>query len=753
LYRGTRLDAALDLHAEIDLSDRERSFLAASSAQRTNEIDALRRRGRRQVAFLITLAVLLVVASATGVIAIARQRQAAKLARVAVGRQLVQEAGTATGLDVRLLLAVEARRLDDTVEARGALLDLLTQASPVTAFLHTGRASFSAVEMSSDGSLLATGGVDGTVSVWRLPSHDLVGTMALLSDRITTIAFSGDNELAAGDNTGEVARWGLGGGSPLHFQAHASRVIALAYGAGHSLITVGADDLMRAFSVTTGESLWSRSMPPRAVAGTFDAHGSTYAQIRADGTVSIVDIGASTNSVTVAAAAKETVTALALAADDRTLAFGTNSGDVQLVSPDSGTTRDLGRVAAQGVDAGVAGVDALAFTSAGDVVATAGGAIAWLNPADATQSETLQLVGGRVSGLAIDPAGQTAAAVTETGATVLFDLRRQGLGRPLANAGHPVTALSVNNHNVVAAGDGQVVWWDPASSQRRVIPVQGQPVTALATSTDGTLVATVGHDTAFNGNGTVSVSEVPSGKLRFESDWYPGNAFPTAVAMQPGGSFVAIGDGQGGRVRLYDTATGLLVRDLASLSTAIAGLVFAPSGRELFALTADGELVRWNVDGPRLGDPVKLGSAATSLAIAPDGKSVAAATSGGVVVVDLATETSRPPFTSPFGRIDSLAYGQNGSVLATGGSGHVTLWDVAAGRAIGSPLPVEGETVVAFDSVTDELITGSDNGAVVVWQVDPARWTEAACRLAGRTLTLDEWHRYLGNQPFHPACQ
>jgi hypothetical protein len=33
----------------------------------------------------------------------------------------------------------------------------------------------------------------------------------------------------------------------------------------------------------------------------------------------------------------------------------------------------------------------------------------------------------------------------------------------------------------------------------------------------------------------------------------------------------------------------------------------------------------------------------------------------------------------------------------------------------------------------------------VIWNLDPTRWAEAACDLAGRNLTVDEWQTYIGD--------
>ena len=44
-------------------------------------------------------------------------------------------------------------------------------------------------------------------------------------------------------------------------------------------------------------------------------------------------------------------------------------------------------------------------------------------------------------------------------------------------------------------------------------------------------------------------------------------------------------------------------------------------------------------------------------------------------------------------------------------------------------------------------------GGIVSWDLDPAKWETAACRLAGRNLTQAEWDQYIGDlAPYTTTC-
>jgi hypothetical protein len=48
---------------------------------------------------------------------------------------------------------------------------------------------------------------------------------------------------------------------------------------------------------------------------------------------------------------------------------------------------------------------------------------------------------------------------------------------------------------------------------------------------------------------------------------------------------------------------------------------------------------------------------------------------------------------------------------------------------------------------------GGTADGIAVWDLDPAHWIPAACRIAGRSLTREEWVTYLGLlEPYRQTC-
>lgn len=194
LYRGARLTAALDWadgpDAETTLLERE--FLAASREAVDAELTVAQRRADREVAarhrtrrLAGGLAAVLVVALVATFLAVRAQRDAVRAEReeqqaslVADAERLAALSSTAAGLDLSLLLAVQAVRLAPTPETQDALLAALTQ---------HGRA-VRAVPFEGDAPLLAHL-VDGGRTLWLRTGAEVVTWPVGSSSRPEAVEF------------------------------------------------------------------------------------------------------------------------------------------------------------------------------------------------------------------------------------------------------------------------------------------------------------------------------------------------------------------------------------------------------------------------------------------------------------------------------------------------------------------------------------------------------------------------------------
>ena len=91
------------------------------------------------------------------------------------------------------------------------------------------------------------------------------------------------------------------------------------------------------------------------------------------------------------------------------------------------------------------------------------------------------------------------------------------------------------------------------------------------------------------------------------------------------------------------------------------------------------------------------------------------------------------------------------------------LHDTATGAGIGTPITVpEGqENQVRLSLDGRWLALGGERGAdgsrhgypFQLWDLEPDQWVAAACRVAGRNLTRDEWNAHIGDlAPYRATC-
>ena len=143
-------------------------------------------------------------------------------------------------------------------------------------------------------------------------------------------------------------------------------------------------------------------------------------------------------------------------------------------------------------------------------------------------------------------------------------------------------------------------------------------------------------------------------------------------------------------------------------------------------------------------------------------------TAGGVLVVwsldgklatyDLATMAPLHAVPIPHSSIVRAESDAAGSTLATiDDDGRVMLFDVATMTELSDAIEIDDEGASAMALRPDglELAVGSSRATgIQVWNLDPEHWIDAACRLAGRNLTEEEWSSAIGGlAPHQTTCE
>jgi WD40 repeat protein/tRNA A-37 threonylcarbamoyl transferase component Bud32 len=793
LYRGARLAAALDWTADhaLDLNELEREFVTESREVSEKETKRVRRTNRRLRGLLAGVAVLLAAAVAGGIFAVlqrgeardaaGRAEVAAVQARDAETAQLAQRLGAQAlveeNLGLALLLARQAIAIEDSPQTHGYLLAALRRSPAAMGVMHGRGDVLRAIAISPDGKMLAVGGTRTGALFFDartyepigdpLPSTDSGDASLAFSPDGRTLAIGGDRRVRLFDagTHEQLAETNVGGDAMrMAFTNDGSQLVVLVTHAdsGDGSITVHDSATLEPIGL---------SIEPEAFTGDFvgfyyvspdfalmpDDRSLITASV--DGELAWWELGSGRKTRTLPIATGLRAPALAVSPDGLTAAVGIDRG-IQFV--------DVGTRTVRTVTGGLAGSpNWLLFSPDGETLVSThlDGTVTLWDVASAAPRETLRGHSNSVEQPVFSPGGETLYTVSHDGTAIAWDLTGdRGLGRPFTFThdrtleggyeGHPGEFSPDGRLIAVGLKEQGVQLWDA----RELTPV-GAPleettgeVKTLAFAPDGETLAAV------TVRGYVTLWDVGS-RSRLRGFPEPGGRYIlVGVGFSPDGATLFTTNDYGG-VKLWDVATGTSLGEIGGGESAH-DLAFSADGAVVaFVRPETGGAEVWDV-ATRSPIATVAGSRTSllwdlSVALSPDGRIMAVGGFDRVVRVwDVRTEELLHELDQGGTGSFTLEFSPDGRTLAVSGFEPVaSLWDVATGTQIGPGLTAgDRRTMIDVSPDGRHLLETHGNGQGAIWDIDPESWRERACSIANRTLTREEWDRFLPGRPYEPTC-
>jgi WD40 repeat protein len=342
-----------------------------------------------------------------------------------------------------------------------------------------------------------------------------------------------------------------------------------------------------------------------------------------------------------------------------------------------------------------------------------------------------------VTAVAFSPDGKTLLSSSgdfihqHGGETKLWDVATRRERRTFDHSSANCVAFSPDGREVASANFGYVSLWDVATGKGRSwsahpgtwpgggrIP-RGWWIYAIAYSPDGRTLVTASDDQ------TARLWDTRTGK-RIHEFAGPGEVY--AVAFSSDGKRLAIsssdkfdeklvGSNQKGTIRLFDPATGKLVREVATHTQTARCFAFLPGDRQLAVGSHDSGIEAWDVaTGKKVRQLHPHPNFAACLAISPDCQRLAAAGWGShaAVLCDVRTGRSLGPAGGAGASIYDMLVTPDGRLLTAGDpDAPIRVWDAASGKE-GRPWKMKSPYVYSMALSPDGKIvaTGMDGGTI-----------------------------------------
>ena len=197
-----------------------------------------------------------------------------------------------------------------------------------------------------------------------------------------------------------------------------------------------------------------------------------------------------------------------------------------------------------------------------------------------------------------------------------------------------------------------------------------------------------------------------------------------SVSYSPDGRYIASGSADAS-IKLWDAASGRLIRTFIGHSGNITAITFSPNGKYLASASWDRTIKMWDVASDKeITTFTGHSRIITSVAFSPDGNTIVSGSWDMTVRQwDVASGKEIKVLNGHSRTVNSVTYSSDGKTIISGSSDStIKIWDANTGMVITTLTAYLGEiTAVAYSTDNKFIISGSTRNTIKLWETSTGK--------------------------------